>query len=129
MRLVAATVVKGGGLVRIGEQTPPTGQGTSPTPSQPQPSAQAQAQPPAQPQQSQPATQSSSRYQEIFDEYAAKIRTAAPNVSITELAQIANEGISKMAEYLLSARGTDGQYVTYEGWAKKLMDVYLNEVR
>lgn len=70
-----------------------------------------------------------SKYEQIYNEYAKKIRDAAPNVSITELAEISNEGVSKMAEYMYSAKGTDGQYATYEKWSQKLMDVYMKEAR
>ena len=31
-----------------------------------------------------------------------------------------------MAQYMYSAKGTDGQYATYENWASKLYDVYIN---
>ncbi|MCL2628035.1 MAG: hypothetical protein FWD44_04965 [Oscillospiraceae bacterium] len=70
-----------------------------------------------------------SRYQQIYNEYAQKIRTAAPTSSIMELAEVTNEGILKMAEYMFSASGTDGQYATYEEWAGKLYDVYMAEAR
>lgn len=75
------------------------------------------------------STQTVSKYEQIYNEYAQKIKDAAPTSSITELAEISNEGVSKMAEYMYSAKGTDGQYATYEEWAGKLMDVYMNEAR
>ena len=74
-------------------------------------------------------TPSSAGYQKIYDEYSKKIKASAPNASITELAEIANEGVLKMAEYMYSATGTDGQYATYESWGKKLMEVYMAEAR
>lgn len=70
-----------------------------------------------------------SKYEQIYNEYAQKIKDAAPTSSITELAEISNEGVSKMAEYMYTAKGTDGQYATYEEWAGKLMDVYMSEAR
>ena len=70
-----------------------------------------------------------SNYETIYNEYAQKIRDAAPTSSVSELAEITNEGVGKMAEYMYSAKGTDGQYATYEEWAGKLMDVYLSEAR
>ena len=72
---------------------------------------------------------STSGYQQIYDEYSRKIRNAAPNSSINRLAEITNEGVSKMAQYMLSASGTDGQYATYESWANRLTDVYMREAR
>jgi|GEM_PF-5810502 len=68
-------------------------------------------------------------YQGIYDEYSQKIRDAAPTVSMSELAEIAADGVAKMAEYMWTASGVDGQYATYEEWAGKLMDVYMAEAR
>lgn len=68
-------------------------------------------------------------YEQIYDEYSQKLREAGPTSSISEMADILNEGVEKMAEYMYSAKGTDGQYATYEEWGKKLMDVYLEECR
>lgn len=34
-----------------------------------------------------------------------------------------------MAQYMHSAPGKLGQYATYEEWAKKLMDIYIEEAR
>ena len=34
-----------------------------------------------------------------------------------------------MAQYMYSAYGVDGQYSTYESWATKLYDVYMNNCR
>ena len=76
-----------------------------------------------------PSTQEISKYETIYNEYAQKIRDAAPSSSISELAEIANEGVGKMAEYMWTAKGTDGQYSTYEEWANKLLDVYMSEAR
>lgn len=68
---------------------------------------------------------STSGYQAIYDEYSARLQNECPILSITECAELSNEGVSKMAEYMYRARGTDGQYATYETWASKLMDVYM----
>lgn len=76
-----------------------------------------------------PSAQGVSKYETIYNEYAQKIRDAAPTSSISELAEIANEGVDKMAEYMWTAKGTDGQYATYEEWSGKLMDVYMSEAR
>lgn len=75
------------------------------------------------------STQGVSKYETIYNEYAQKIRDAAPTSSISELAEIVNEGVGKMAEYMWTAKGTDGQYATYEEWSGKLMDVYMSEAR
>lgn len=72
---------------------------------------------------------SSSTYQSIYNEYAQKLRQAGPTSSINEMAEILNDGIGKMASYMWRAKGTDGQYATYEKWAGKLMDVYLENCR
>lgn len=68
-------------------------------------------------------------YQQIYDEYAEKLRKAGPTSSITEMAEICNDGVYEMARYMYAAKGTEGQYATYESWAEKLFDVYMNEVR
>ena len=68
-------------------------------------------------------------YQQIYDEYAEKLRKAGPTSSITEMAEICNDSVYEMARYMYSAKGTEGQYATYESWAEKLFDVYMNEVR
>ena len=70
-----------------------------------------------------------SKYETIYNEYSKKIKDAAPTSSVSELAEITNEGVGKMADCMLTAKGTDGQYSTYEKWAGKLMDVYTNEAR
>ena len=70
-----------------------------------------------------------SKYETIYNEYSKKIKDAAPTSSVSELADIANEGVGKMADYMLTAIGADGQYSTYEKWSGKLMDVYMNETR
>lgn len=75
------------------------------------------------------SAQGVSKYETIYNEYAQKIRDAAPTSSISELAEIANEGVGKMAEYMWTAKGTDGQYATYEEWSGKLMDIYMSEAR
>ncbi|GHV47078.1 hypothetical protein FACS189499_03890 [Clostridia bacterium] len=68
-------------------------------------------------------------YQAILDAYTEKLEVAAPVSSVKEMAEIANEGVLKMAEYMWEAKGTDGQMATYTEWADKLYDVYLSEVR
>ncbi len=68
-------------------------------------------------------------YEQIYNEYSQKLIQAGPTSSISEMAEIANEGVLKMAEYMYSAKGTDGQYSTYESWAGKLYDVYMNNCR
>lgn len=70
-----------------------------------------------------------SRYESIYNEYSNRLRSECPNLSITECATIANEGVEKMASYMWSAKGTEGQYATYESWASKLYDVYLESAR
>ncbi len=72
---------------------------------------------------------SSSGYEPIYDEYAARLENECPTLSIDECAEIANEGVSEMADYMLSAGGTDGQYSTYETWSRKLMSVYIAEAQ
>lgn len=72
---------------------------------------------------------SSSGYQAIYDEYSARIQNECPALSMSECAELSNEGVSKMAEYMFTARGTDGQYATYEMWSGKLMDVYMSSVQ
>ncbi|MFO6504212.1 hypothetical protein ACLB3A_01690 [Corynebacterium freneyi] len=66
-----------------------------------------------------------SGYQEIYDEYSARLENECPTLSMDECAEIANEGVGKMAEYMYQASGTDGQYETYDSWARKLMGVYI----
>lgn len=73
--------------------------------------------------------ESTSGYQAIYDEYSARLQNECPTLSITECAELSNEGVSKMAEYMYKAKGTDGQYATYETWAGKLMDVYLSSAQ
>lgn len=68
-------------------------------------------------------------YERIYKEYSDRLQKECPVLSLTECAEIANEGISKMAEYMYKASGTDGQYATYEKWASKLTNVYTNEAR
>jgi hypothetical protein len=70
-----------------------------------------------------------SGYKAIYDKYAALLRKHGPDYSISEMADLCYEGIEKMAEYFVRAKGKDGQYATYEKWATKLMDVYLAECR
>ena len=68
-------------------------------------------------------------YQEIFDEYSARLVAECPELAMTECAELSTEGVSKMAEYMFAAKGTDGQMATYEEWAGKLMDVYMSSVQ
>lgn len=76
-----------------------------------------------------PNVESNSGYQAIYDEYSARLRNECPMLSIGECAELSNEGVSKMAEYMYRANGTDGQFATYQTWAGKLMDVYLASVQ
>lgn len=88
-------------------------------------------------------------YQRILDEYTIKLQEATPgviadykeeakenndgleglaelsNAKITILAEISNEGVVEMAEVMMT-KGS-GSYDEYEGWAQKLMDVYMEE--
>lgn len=68
-------------------------------------------------------------YQAIYDEYSARLTAECPNLAMTECAELSNEGVMKMAEYMYKAKGTDGQMATYEEWAGKLMDVYMSSVQ
>ena len=68
-------------------------------------------------------------YQQIYNEYSQKLKDAGPTSSINEMANILNEGVTKMAQYMYSASGTDGQYATYQSWVDKLFTVYMNECR
>lgn len=71
----------------------------------------------------------SSGYQSIFDTYSARLQNECPNLSISGCAELVNEGVEKMAEYMWKASGTDGQYETYSNWASKLYDVYMDSVK
>lgn len=71
---------------------------------------------------------SGSGYQAIYDEYSARLENECPNLAMTECAELSNEGVSKMAEYMYTAKGKDGQYETYQEWSQKLYDVYLASV-
>lgn len=73
--------------------------------------------------------ESSGGYQAIYDEYSARLQNECPALSMTECAELSNEGVTKMAEYMYEASGTDGQYATYETWAGDLMDVYMSSVQ
>lgn len=75
------------------------------------------------------SSSSASGYQAIYDTYAARLRNECPSLSISECAEIETEGVGKMAEYMWTAKGTDGQYATYEEWAGKLWDVYMESAR
>lgn len=68
-------------------------------------------------------------YQQIYNEYSQKLINAGPTSSMNEMATICNEGIGKMAQYMYSASGTDGQYATYQSWVDKLYQVYINNCR
>lgn len=81
------------------------------------------------PKKEQPSDNKSSGYKEIYDKWSAEIIKKAPDVGMSELAEIANEGVLEMANYMFEAKGKDGQYETYEEWAGKLMDVYMKEAR
>jgi len=88
-------------------------------------------------------------YQRILDEYTIKLQKATPGIiedykeeakenndgleglaklsndKIAILAEINNEGVGEMAEVMMT-KGS-GSYDEYEGWAQKLMDVYMEE--
>lgn len=66
-----------------------------------------------------------SGYEAIYDEYSARLENECPNLTMDECAAISNEGVEKMAEYMYSASGEDGEYATYDSWARKLMGVYI----
>lgn len=68
-------------------------------------------------------------YQEIYDVYSTRLQNECPALSMTECAELSNEGVMKMAEYMYAASGTDGQYATYEKWAGDLMNVYMSSVQ
>lgn len=70
-----------------------------------------------------------SGYQAIYDEYSVRIQNECPTLSISECTELSHEGVSKMAEYMYKASGTDGQYETYQTWAGKLYDVYMASFR
>ena len=72
---------------------------------------------------------SSEGYQAIYNEYAARLINECPTLSLAECAELNNEGVTKMAEYMWSASGVDGQYATYEQWSGKLIDVYMQSAR
>lgn len=57
------------------------------------------------------------------------LENECPTLSMSECAELSNEGVSEMADYMYRASGTDGQYETYETWAGKLCDVYMESVR
>ena len=89
----------------------------------------------------------SKTYQNIYDEYSAALKQQAPvlaeeytneakklssindkaklsNDKVGELAKTCNDGVSEMAALHLS--GT-GDYETYQEWAQKLQDDYMNQ--
>lgn len=70
---------------------------------------------------------STNRYQSIYDEYSARLRSECPSLSVMGCAEITSEGVGKMAECMIRTSGTDGQYETYSSWASRLQDVYMNE--
>lgn len=91
-------------------------------------------------------TQGYGSYEEIYLEYSSKLENETPkciesflvnaesnddgleglaelaNDEVLHIADISNEGIEKMAEYMLN-HGS-GKYNEYEEWSGKLMDVY-----
>lgn len=97
------------------QETPAEPSSPAPTPSQDSPSS------------STPT--SSGTYESIYNEYAARLRAECPSLSMMECAELSNEGVEKMAEYMWRASGKDGQYETYSEWATKLYDVYMAEAR
>lgn len=76
-----------------------------------------------------PAPSTTNTYEKILNQYTAKLKRECPTLSMMECAEISNEGMVKMAEYMYTAKGTDGQYATYEKWAGKLIEVYMQEAR
>jgi hypothetical protein len=90
-----------------------------------------------------------SSYEDIYNEYKQKIIDATPglveeynneaasnnaglegldeicNNKIAELAEISNEGVSEMADFML--KNGNGSYSDYENWSGKLMEVYMEE--
>lgn len=74
-------------------------------------------------------TTTTKNYQQIYNEYSQKLINAGATSSIKEMATILNEGVTKMAQYMYSASGTDGQYATYQSWVNKLTEVYMNSCR
>ncbi len=92
-----------------------------------------------------------SSYDDIYKEYKQKIIAATPalveeykreaasnsdgleglaticNNKVSELAEINNEGVSEMADFML--KNGSGNYSEYEDWAGKLMDVYMEEAQ
>ncbi len=90
-----------------------------------------------------------SSYEDIYNEYKQKIIDATPglveeynneaasnnaglegldeicNNKIAELAEISNEGVSEMADFML--KNGNGSYSDYEDWSGKLMQVYMDE--
>ena len=74
-------------------------------------------------------TKTITNYQEIYNEYSQKLINSGPTSSVNEMANILNEGLEKMATYMYSASGVEGQYSTYESWGNKLIEVYLNNCR
>ena len=92
-----------------------------------------------------------SSYEEIYNEYAQKIRNATPkliseyneeakenqnginglanlcNKKISALAQISNEGVEEMAEFYY--KKGNGKYSEYQDWSMELMDVYQDEAQ
>lgn len=70
-----------------------------------------------------------SRYEEILNDYTRKLKNECPTLSMMECAELSNEGVIKMAEYMYSSKGVEGQYTTYQKWAGKLIEVYMNEAR
>lgn len=74
-------------------------------------------------------TSTAKNYQQIYNEYSQRLINAGPTSSINEMAEICNDGIMKMAQYMYSAHGTDGQYSTYQSWVDKLYNVYISNCR
>lgn len=73
--------------------------------------------------QSKQTTTTTSGYESIYNTYAAKLNSYSGS-SINDLAVICDEGVSKMAEYYCNHGGS---YSTYNSWATKLQNVYLNK--
>lgn len=121
MALLMINSITSGGTTE--KEVQPAAQATTEESVQPEAKAETEAEAPEKP------VQSARGYQEIHNEYSARLNAECPSLSMTECAELSNEGVAEMAKYMYRASGTDGQYATYEEWAGKLMDVYLGAVQ
>src|SRR5699024_5765247 len=51
-------------------------------------------------------------YQAIYDEYSARLQNECPNLSMTECAELSNDGVTELERNMYTAKGKDGQYDT-----------------